>query len=307
MEKDIDLSGVDPARWPEIRRRAALLDEFVGLTDRPVGLRQEYADRMGMSLSHFMQVVKIWRGGRSAAAIPGARSKVGVAKRRRLPARTVEMVQGTIRDLGPMARRVAVIAEVGRRAEAMGIDRPSNTMVTKLLSEARADMTGPADFEPEILIDECSLKLPVVSGESVIMPRVLMAVRLPEREILDVEVSFDPDVAPSAEILAERLTTGMDAAARELPMRAPHLEPAIGMAIGAETGPRTGAPTLNRVLGTKVGDIGVVYQLSKVRASDSLLSARHSRGIGTIDSIDAIRRAVAAHNDKVAGRADAEA
>lgn len=307
MEKDIDLTGVDPARWPEIRRRAVLLDEYVGLKERPLGVRREYADRMGLSLSHFMQVVKIWRGSRSAAHLPGARSKVGIAKPRRLPPRTIEMVQGTIRDLGPMARRVTVIAEVQRRAATMGIDPPSNSTITGFLSDARADMNGPADLEPEILIDDCSLKLPVASGNSVVMPRVLMAMRLPEREILDLEVSFDPDEAPSAAVLADKLSARMDATARVLPKRAPHLDPAIGMAIGAQTDSPTGAPTLNRVLGAKLGDIDVVYQLSKARASESLLNARHSRRIGPVDAINAIRRAVVAHNDKVAGRDTATA
>ncbi len=35
MENDIGLSGVNPAHWPEIRRRVAILDEFVKIKRAP--------------------------------------------------------------------------------------------------------------------------------------------------------------------------------------------------------------------------------------------------------------------------------
>lgn len=84
MENVIDLYGVDPTRWPEIRCRVAILDEFVKLKRPPRDVRLAYARRMGLADSQFMNLARIWREKRSASALPGAGTAIGTRRNRRL-------------------------------------------------------------------------------------------------------------------------------------------------------------------------------------------------------------------------------
>lgn len=53
---ELDLSGVDPLRWPEIRRRVAVLQSFAAL-DRPRAAdRQAHAAQLGVGVAQFMRL-----------------------------------------------------------------------------------------------------------------------------------------------------------------------------------------------------------------------------------------------------------
>ncbi|MDR6145972.1 hypothetical protein QE363_001765 [Sphingomonas sp. SORGH_AS870] len=179
MEKEIDLTGVDPARWPEIRRRVAILDEYVKLWRPTEKVRKDYAKRMGVALSTFMNIARIWRESRSAASLPGARAGNRLPSVRRIDQRSVEIMREAITDLGPSSRRVDVLNEVERRCTAAGIARPSNSTITNLLDKMRGNTDATMDLAPEILIDEFAVKLPAGRGNDVYMPHVLVAVALP--------------------------------------------------------------------------------------------------------------------------------
>lgn len=292
MENEIDLTGVDPARWPEIRRRVAILDEYVKLWRPAEEVREEYAQRMGVALSTFMAIARIWRENRSASAIPGARaSRLPTA--RRIDPRSVEIMQKAIADLGPSSRRVVVLKEVERRCVAAGVAKPSNSTITNLLDKMRAAVDAPLDFAPEILIDECAVKLPALHGSDIYMPHVLVAVALPQGTIVAADIGGGPDDPPSIARLTERLDEALPATGDRLPIRAPHLDPMERAVIGATDAAN---PTLRRVLGAKLDGLGLVYQESKARPTATLVRPRNSSTLGKDDVRRAIWSAIEAHN-----------
>ena len=297
----VDLTGVDPARWPEIRRRVTILNDYVALRRPPQAVRRRFARRIGLSESQLMHLARVWRLGRDAARIPGAHSRTSVRKPRRIPARSVEIMRETIGELGSLARRKDVLAEVTRRCAAEDVAVPSDSTISNMLAEARSEIEHPNDLEPEILIDECSVTLPVATGGASAMPRLLIAITLPQRRIVATEISFDPLRAPAILNLMRSIAGVTDHSRAPVRLRAPHLSVEERMAIGAigiEEG--RGLPTLSRVMGGRLGGLRVIYQVSKARAGETLTAARHASTLNRHDATIAIGDAVASHNVKMA-------
>ena len=80
------MSCVDPARWPQIRRRVAILTEFTAMHRPSLAIRTAFAEPINLPASQFLSIARVWRETRSAAAIPGAQSRNAVARPRRVPA-----------------------------------------------------------------------------------------------------------------------------------------------------------------------------------------------------------------------------
>lgn len=299
MENEIDLTGVDPARWPEIRRRVEVLDEYIALWRPDAATRQEYADRLDMSASNLLTIARVWRLNRSAAALPGANPKNNVAKGRRMPSRVVEIAQAVIAEFGPVARRRDVVAEIERRCRMEDLKAPSSASVSYMMMASRAE-ADTADVAPEILIDECVLKIPVLEDDTLAMPRVLLAMQLPERRILGVDITFDPAAAASLAKVMDLVEAAMTPDAPPLELRAPHRSVLERKIIGAVS--RADAmkrPSLSKMLGAQLGDIPVSYKAGAVLEADKLLATRHSSAIGRDDATKAIMEAVARHNDRM--------
>lgn len=297
MENEPDLSGVDPVRWPEIRRRVAILDEFVALRRPSAGTRSRYAERLGLSGSQFLHLARVWRIKRDPASIPGARSRIAVKRRPRLPAASTQVAREVIDDLGPFARRRDVLAAVAERSRSAGVSPPSDTTVTKMLAAARTQASPADHLTPELLIDGCSVKLPVVCGEEVVMPRVLVAVALPERRIVAADIGFGPERPPSLTRLMERVRTASVADGTPLRVRAPHVTSAERASIGAIPPEHArNLPTLARLLGDRISDLGIIHQEGKARHARSLVGARHASPLAPADAVRAIDDAIAAHN-----------
>lgn len=300
MEKDIDLTGVDPARWPEIRRRVAILEEFALLRRPPAEVRQHFAQRIGLSVSQFMHLARVWRNGKCAADITGARSRIDGQKSRRIPLRSVEIMREVIDDLGVVARRKDVLSEVVSRCESERIKPPSNSTVSNMLAEARAAANDEVDLEPEMLIDEISIKLPVITDKDIVMPRVLVAFILPQRRIVAAEISCDQKRPTSTARLMKAIQEESSDGGLPLRLRAPHCAASEREAIGALSRDKSvGLPALGRILGNTLGDLKIIYQASKARPGSRLVDARHAAPIGPEDAERAIRRAINTHNAKV--------
>jgi len=293
----IDLTGVDPARWPEIRRRVAILDEYVRIKRPSREIRRSFAERIGLSGSQFMHLARAWRITRDASAIPGARSRISKSKPRRMPAKSVEVAQAVVDELGPLARRKDVLAEIAVRCQGEGTATPSDSSVANMMAAARAVMAGRVGTKAEILIDECTVRLPVAREGTVVQPRLLLAMVLPERRIVATAVSFEPTATPPLAELMAALTAAATAGGQPLCIRAPHLDRRCRAAIGAialDAGRHR--PTLGRLLGNRIGELDVIVQASKARHGESLIAARHASALGTEDAATAIVAAVAAHN-----------
>lgn len=301
MEKDIDLSGVDPVRVPEIRRRVAILDEYVALHRPSAEVRRTYADRMNLSVSQLYHLARVWRISRRAASIPGARARFAEPRPRRLNSRSLGIARGVIDQLGPTAMRKSILAEVARQSAEAGVRPPSDSTVTNLLAAARTAPEQPLDVAPVILIDEATVKLPVRDGEAVTMPRVLLALRLPQRRIIAAEIACSSDTRPPVSALMRALDEQSDSGGEPLPIRAPHLGREDLCAIAAEDVSESGAvPQLSQVLGSRLGDIGLLYRARRARPGVTLAAARHASPLEEEDARRIIQEAIAAHNRSLA-------
>lgn len=298
--EDIDLSGVDPTRWPEIRRRVEILDEYCTIPERSQRSRRAFAQRLGLGEAHFSYLAQIWRERRNPADLPGAQAHHQPKPGNRLPVASTNIARDVIADLGAMARRRDVLVEVTRRCAEAGIVAPSNATITNMLAAARAQLDQPTTFEPEILIDSCAAKLPAAHGEGVILPRLLVAVQLPERVIVAYEMSLDPAVAPSVEGLMSRLRAAGAPEGQPMRIRAPHLGDIEQAAIGAIVPPGrpAGLPTLPQLLGPAIGGVGIVFQLSRAKPAERLAKVRNVTALSAQDVRTAIDHAVAAHNGR---------
>lgn len=294
MEQDIDMSGVDPARLNEARRRVAILSQFTALKRPSLALRTEFAQRLGLSVSQFLMLARVWRLTKNPAAIPGSQSRNARAGVRRLPTRAIKIMHEAIDAVGPTTRRKEVLAEVAQRCAAESVAPPSASTISNALADARARMDGATAFAPEILIDECVARLPVARGKLIVMPRLLLAIALPERRIVAAEVSVDSATPPSP----ARLAAALDAAGAPvaaLPRRAPH-HPDLDVGNGASP---VGQPSLSRVLGNRLGDLPILHRASMAKPGARLAAARHASPLGTRDAAELIAAAVAAHNAMV--------
>lgn len=294
----IDLSGVDPTRWSEIRRRVAILKEYCAIPERTQRSRRAFARRLGIGEAHFSSLAQVWRERRDPADLPGARAHHPPKPANRLPAASTDAARAVIADLGAMARRRDVLAEVFRRCDETKVIPPSPATITNLLATARASLGESTTFEPEILVDSCAAKLPALHRGEVILPRLLVAIQLPERVIVAYEVSLDPAVSPSVEGLAASIRAAADPAGRPLRIRAPHLSAPEQVMIGATVlrGKPVGLPTLPQLLAPAIGEVPVVFQVARARSADSLVKIRNVLPLSPKDVETAIHQAVAAYN-----------
>ncbi len=57
-----DMSGVNPLRWAEVRRRIATVQSYLLLPDPTDQDRAEHAKSIGVSANQFIALVRSWRG-----------------------------------------------------------------------------------------------------------------------------------------------------------------------------------------------------------------------------------------------------
>jgi len=296
----IDLSGVDPTRWPEIRRRVTILDEYCAIPERTQRSRRAYAERLGIGEAHFSALAQIWRDRRNPADLPGAQARQSPKPANRLPCASTDVARDTIADIGPMARRRDVLIEVKKRCAAAEITAPSDATITNMLIAARGSHGDVTAFQPEILIDTCAARLPAQHGDKVVLPRLLVAVQLPERIVVSYDVAIDPVLAPSVDRLMAKIRAAADPTGAPLRVRAPRLTDLERTAIGATTplGRPTGLPTLPQLLAPAIGEVGLVFQLAKAKSADRLASIRNVSPLSEQDVGAAIQQAVAAYNSR---------
>lgn len=133
------------------------------------------------------------------------------------------------------------------------------------------------------------------------MPRALLAVSLPHRRILAVDVSCASARTPSLSKLMDHLETATITDGNPVKLRAPHCSPIERATIGAMSREDAiGKPTLSRILGHRIGDLAVMYQAGKSKSAGKLLRGRHACPISPADALNAINTAVDVHNARLA-------
>ena len=301
--QDIDLSGVDPRRWPEIRRRIEAIQGYIALGRKDGARRDEFAAKLGISPMMFLSLVKTWKEHGQAIKLAGA----GLDRRQPRPARSLpEETRNAIRDaiaaLGTSARHVDVVAEANRRCDAIGTKRASNGMIQHLLMKARRD-AAPAEGTPAIFVGRVVCKLPVRIDDEVGLPDLMLAVMSPEGTIAAHALA---DCEGEAELLNKVLAGLNGKRARGSVPRELIIPPALHeLTPTAGDLPFTKGPTAGRIaylLGAGIERVDIAHRRKATTGptrTDSPMNAPLTRE----EAAEAVRLAVSVHNEARGGLA----
>ena len=71
------MTGVDPLRLGEVRRRVAVVKSYLALEEPTDAHRKDHAEQLGLSVNQFLALVRAWREHGRAVAMSGAGAAKG--------------------------------------------------------------------------------------------------------------------------------------------------------------------------------------------------------------------------------------
>lgn len=275
---EVDLSGVDPLKWAEVRRRIKAVRRYMALEKPTAADREHFAGQLGLGAQQFNNLVKAWRLRRDVNALsPGVRrsgvksksKEGGVHPGARALAAELIAERGAVTTLDEMFE--AVSSSCAEKS----LPVPSRSTVWLLMKEAEEASVGQGD--PKMLIGRAFLKMPVDTGRSITFPEVTVAINLPERFIIGATLSVEPDGPDLAEIVtqvrAAQEAQGRciavdqrdhDELLRFLPPHA-RVEPLL---------PGIATRSLSAAIGRNLGLLAMAYKSPTVRPSTVMQSGR---------------------------------
>lgn len=185
--QDIDLSGVDPTRWAETRRRVGIIREWCAKRRHTKAEGIAAATRLGLSVGQFNRLVASWKAHGDALRISGSNRRRGASTgTTALPAATRAAIDAAIATVGADAAFQAVRDEAARRCRDAGTPEASEGMVHYLLMRARRDGAHRARADSaRLLIGHVQALLPVSDGEGGAgIPTLLLAVEEASRRVI---------------------------------------------------------------------------------------------------------------------------
>lgn len=278
-DADLDMSGVDPLRYAEMRRRVAVIREFIAIERPQKAVREVFAARLGVGEKQFMRLVAIWRslGNKARAAhLDGATSGKGGERRRQggLGTDVRAVVADVIADLGSDATLTATLAAVRRVASQRNLTPPSRSSVWNLLMEARSQ-GAPSRQEPGIVSGTVFAKLPVVigAGAGTQYPAIVLAVRSPDGTILSFQVKIGSVEIGALQQVLKRASEGNDIVSDD-----------------------DNGRWLPSLLGRRIAGIGIIHRPSLASPATALVRSKRDAPISPDDARRLIAAAVAKHN-----------
>lgn len=209
-DESLDLSGVHPLLWERTRARVKAIREFLALEAPDAADVARYADRLGISSTHFRTLVRTWRQHRKASALPGTSfdNWAHPQQRGRLESRVTKLLSLTIGELGTDAPAPEIYEELQRRCRRQGLDAPSLVTVRLHLSRAKKE-AGPLPAlykDAALVIDHTAIELPIrQAGGGIVLPVLTFAILVPELVIVAHEVTASPPSPVTAAAVLRRV------------------------------------------------------------------------------------------------------
>ena len=123
-----DLSGIDPLRLQEARRRVAAIEQYLMLSSPRTADANAHAAGVDLSRWQFLRLVRVWREHRDARLL--VIGKRGRATRPySIDARAAEILEEVIGVTGGRADLAVVAVEVERRCASEGILPPARATI----------------------------------------------------------------------------------------------------------------------------------------------------------------------------------
>lgn len=300
----IDMSGVDPRRWEEVKKRADVVRGYLASDKRSERQRKLAATKLRISPTQFMVLVKAWQIHQKAAVLAGSGRK-GVTPRVRaggIPATVKALIAEVIERLSCSSDARAVIEAVRTECTELGLEPPSNISINTQLMEARvAGAHHTYDGEPILVTARLWIGFAVkVDDSSLVRPEIVIGMSLPERRIESIVTGLQHDSPPTMKDLINDISSLPDAMMDDRPIMVSHAEAAALTDIAPETINRLlvkdQAGTMpSRYLGDRIGMLNLLFRRPKTEAA-KLLSSRFDQPMNEDDACELIEAAIRKHN-----------
>lgn len=295
LDQGLDLSGVDPLRREEVRRRVAVVKAFIALPAPDDADRRAHADALGLSVNQFKALVRAWNEHPRASSMAqsgrsrGARRATGP---RHLDAEARATAEETVAGLAPTATLAQAVEAVASACGARGLDVPKKTAVWKMLTAARRLQVDPSG-RGVVVVGRCWLRMPMVNDYTLAMPSLAVAVRADDGVVLG--ATLRNDAATGAALFA--LTATQPGLISILVDDVMVDAAAFGAkTVGTPCSPSEIRRRLSRIFGNRIGGVQPVYKAGAETRPERLLRSRKDRPLSRADAAAVIRAAIDAHN-----------
>ncbi len=288
--QDIDMTGVDPLRWTETRRRVGVVVEFVAI-DMPTETdRKRHAERLGLSVNQFMALVRAWRTHRNAASIACSGAYRGASRR---PSRlsvdgeAKAIAARVIEENGPNAPFVSLVAAVMARCGQVGCVPPSRSTIWNMVSRKR--QTAMRE-DGGVVVATCRVRLPVDVDGLIDLPTIVLAVRIGDGAVL--AAAMPAGSIGWAGIVRHVAGCGTEVRIDEslLTQQNP-IEVAI-----RPISPTAARSEMSRILGRGLDNVRLVYRANRGITAEGLLKTREDSPLAMDDARHIVAAAITRHN-----------
>lgn len=286
-----DMSGVDPLRWDEVRRRIAVVKSYLSLTNATDADRSDHATRLGLSANQFMALVRSWREHRSAAKVAGSgahRRATRRPSRLSIPKEAKDAAAAAIEELGPTAPLVDINAEVDRRCAKLQLAPPSRSSIWNMVMAKRQECLA---GESGVVVGTAWVRLPLKTETGIVFPTITMAVRGSDGAVIAAAM-------PATYVDWAGLVRSIEGSAEiriDDSMLSPFGDDGKSIVPIAGTAART---SLARIIGRGLDDVPLIYQVSRAVLPESLLRTKDDHPLAEADARSIVIAAVERHNAK---------
>ncbi|HEX8554581.1 MAG TPA: hypothetical protein VF695_07735 [Sphingomonas sp.] len=292
---DVDLSGVDPLRRAEVRRRIAVVKSFLALAAPDDDDRRHHAEMLDLSINQFKALVRAWLAYPTASNIAQSGRSRGVPRAtgpRHLDTEARATAEAAVAKLSPDVTLVRAMGAVASACEARGLEVPKKTTVWKMMIAARrlqVDQSG----RGVIVVGRCWLRLPVMDGETLVTPSVALAVRAYDAAIVGATLRSD---AVTGAALVALAASQPDMANIDIDEGFVNTHSADAQTIATLSSPSVIRSRLSRIIGNRIGKVRPIFKTGAEARPERLLRSRKDRPLSQADAAAVIRDAIDAHN-----------
>lgn len=299
-----DFSGIEPVRVPEARRRVAAISAYLDLHSPTSADATSYAARLDLSRGQFLRLVRVWRDHRKASLLViGKRGKATRAYS--VDSRATEIMKEVVAASGGSADLRYVAAEVEQRCTEERVKPPARATIYNNIREARALGNGHIDGSPRVVIGRMWFHLPIEELPAGSMPTLLVAVLLPERQIIAHRLSMEPTDPPSVEALVgdllARRTAGANARALlvEPDDRRAAAEAFHQAGITIRPHYRSVQREISRAFGGRLGPLSAIYRRALARPLTRKQQILQGKPLTATEARMAVENAIVLNNAAV--------
>ena len=294
VEGDPDMTGVDPLRRQEVRRRVAAVRSFAAI-DAPTDVdRRAHADRLGLSVNQFLALVRAWREHGRAAALAASGKGRGSSRTtgpRHLPTASKAAALEVIATLGPDTPHVEAERLVRARCQALQVRPPSSSTIWNMIMAGRRD-AAPLPSPAGIIVATVHAKLPVLVDAAIVLPALTLAVNATDGAIVAAARQGVDSSAAIATYIDARREAGPLMIDREV---ADRIAGEIGPGAHA-VAPSAARTALAKSLGRGFGSIDILYQRRHGSAAERVLRSLKDQALSPEDGAAVLGGEMRSHN-----------